>query len=79
MDGRLLARVPSGGRPVYAFKPAVGSCDLALLVSPEEWDAVTRRGWGTLDGNRAAVVHEDCDRDSGMLRLRLDRPYEVPA
>lgn len=79
LESPLLGRVPSGGSPVYAFEPRPGSCEFAMYVSPEEFDAVFERGWATHDEQRATVIRDDCDRDSGLLRLRLEQPYQVPA
>jgi hypothetical protein len=71
----VSARRKPGEGAVFAFEPRPGCVDVALLCSPEEYAAVVRRGWASLDGIRGAVVAESCDPAAGLVRIRLERPW----
>lgn len=73
------ARVPEGGSAVYAFEPRQGSRHFAMVLSPQEYEAVKLTGHAMLDGQRAVVVEADCDEESGFMRFCLDEPYKEPA
>lgn len=75
---QTTARRSDGEGAVYAFDPREGSRHFALLVSPVEFRAVMDDGFGYLDGQRAVPVLEDCDEESGFLRMIFDEPYRKP-
>lgn len=70
------ARVPEGASGHYAFEPREGSCDFAMVVSLYEFALIVARGYGLLNGVRAAIV--DSDPESGFIRFRLAEPYQAP-
>jgi hypothetical protein len=74
----VSARRKPGEGAVFAFDPRPGCVDVALLCSPEEYAAVAERGWASLDGIRGTVVAESCDEECGLVRIRLEQPWQPP-
>jgi hypothetical protein len=62
--------------PIWTFEPRAGSVHCAAVVAPEEFEAITTRGYVRIDGQIARPVSEDSDRALGFLRLVFDNPYE---
>lgn len=75
---RFPLRGYPGSRPIYMFDPRPGSHFFSIIVSPEEYKAIMKRGYATLDGVRANIMHQDCHEELGWLRFYLDKPYQRP-